>query len=182
MNLLAIDVGFAATGWVVAAIKGNGDYVIINSGTVITEPPKGKTSVRVADCDIERAAMIYRGILCVVERDKIAGIAIELPSGGAQGARANRAMGIATGIAAAIVAASKLPCEYVTPNAVKMALVGNRAASKDQMMKAATERHTYYAWPSTKRLLEHQSDAVGVVEAIKHGQLYRMLQAMEANR
>jgi len=177
---MGIDIGFVATGWVIVRV---GDYsCVIDSGTILTEPATKKTSVRVADSDAERAGIIYRELYNAITLHGPHGIAMELPSGGAQGARANRAMGIATGVGGALIAATGLPCEYVTPQAVKMAMTGQRNASKEQMMHRARQLHPDCNWPKAKKHFEHQADALGAVEAIRYGLMWSTLKQMEANR
>lgn len=177
VRLLGIDAGFTAMGVVVAE-----DDRIIYAATCRTEKNAGgKKGVRVADDDAERAQQLGRFLLVTIGEWHPAGAVVELPSGGAQGARANRAMGMSTGIVTTALEATGLAAEWVTPAAVKLAAAGKRDASKGAVAGAVGKRFTWTCdLPKTKAEQEHIFDAAGAILAAQDGTMIRALRAREA--
>jgi len=174
--MLGIDIGFAATGWVAAEVIGNGEYRPIASGVIVTEKDNHRRGLRVADSDVERCQVILRELTRTFCDHRPKALAVELPTGGAQGARANRCMGMATAIAACIVDDWGLPCAWVTPQEVKKAVTGQRNASKQQMIGAIRSGYPELQWPKGKTHHEHVADAMGALLAARYGNEYRMLE------
>ncbi|MFS8536089.1 MAG: hypothetical protein FWJ65_13120, partial [Limnochordales bacterium] len=98
--VMGIDAGFQAMGVVIAQGR-----TILHAATCRTEPQARKRGVRVADDDAERCQQLARFLLNVIREWRPQGAVVELPHGGAQGARANRSMGMATGVVAAVLEA-----------------------------------------------------------------------------
>jgi Holliday junction resolvasome RuvABC endonuclease subunit len=183
-RILGIDAGFVATGLVVvelgavAAGSAAASDRILAAVTVRTDATGAKRrGLRVADSDAERCQVATRAILSLAREWDVAGVVAELPHGGAQGARANRAMGLATGVVAASVEALGLPAEWVTPAAAKKAATGRADASKADVQAAVERRFAWaagtvgrYAWER-----EHVSDAAAAVLAAAGGTLVRAL-------
>lgn len=169
--VLGIDAGFAAMGVVVAQGR-----TILHAATCRTEKRAVKRGVRVADEDTERCQTLARFLLDVINTYIPAGVIVEMPSGGAQGARANRSMGMATGVVAAVLEATRVAMEVVTPGAVKKAAAGVRDASKAEVEKAVLKA---FNWgdhmPEIKAEREHVCDAAGALLAAEHGTLMRAL-------
>ena len=128
--LLALDVGFRFTGWSVFK-----DNQIHGYGLIQTEKSKSKMT-RTSDDYAFRSAQIARRLKEIVEAHGVKGIVAELPSGGAQSAKAMVMMGMATAIVASVAAMLELPVEWASPGDVKMATVGRRSASKDEVIEA----------------------------------------------
>lgn len=173
MGLVAgLDTGLVATGLVLvdcAAIP----PVILRHATLRTERQAGKRGLRVADDDARRASE-----LAVWLGDRLAGaigVVAELPTAGAQGARANRSMGLSTGVVVATVALAGLPAEWTTPGDGKRAATGRRDGSKADVQAAVSERFVWaqpqgrYAWER-----EHVCDAAAAVLAAWEGTLVRL--------
>lgn len=176
--ILGLDAGFAALGGVVIS----GDHVLY-AGTCRTERTSRRRGLRVADDDADRAQQLARFLWAVIQEWRPAGVVVELPHGGAQGARANRAMGMATGIVAAVLEVAALPTEWVTPQEVKRAATGRKDASKADVEAAVRER---FAWPDdfwrrSAAVREHACDAAAAVLAAQHGVLARTLRAAGAH-
>lgn len=181
VNIMGIDAGFTATGWAVFRLEDAG-LVPIAAGCVRTQPGTKRTAVRVADDDARRVAELVRCLRAAVTTWSIRGLFVELPTGGAQGARAQRAMALATGAVVAAVELLGLAAEWVTPREVKLAAAGSAAAGKDEVMAAAQRR-----WPelwlmaadksrkTPAAVWEHIADAAWAVESARHGQLARAL-------
>lgn len=165
-----------------------------------TEKSKKKTT-RVADDYAYRSAQLANDLKGIVTEYGIKGVVGELPSGGAQSAKAMVQMNMATAIVAATMALLNIPVEWCTPEEVKKAATGFRSANKIMMMKAVIEffggkviekpvkckvsknypdgiRMDYKwkflneVWPSGK--FEHIADSLGAMMALKDGNMVRM--------
>lgn len=94
-------------------------------------------------------------------------IFVEVPIG-SQSARAMASYGICIGILGALQATGKQVIE-VTPTEVKVAMTGNKNATKQQMIAAATSAYGGASWPMYKNAYtakcEHLADAVGAIHA-----------------
>lgn len=175
-TILAIDAGFAHMGVVVA----DGSQILFTQ-TIHTEKASGKKGIRVADDDVERCQTLARFLSDVITQHKPEGAIVEFPSGGAQGARANRAMGMATAAVAAVLEMHRLPVEVVTPQAVKKASTGRQDGSKEQVEETVRQRFDWGKWmPKTKKDREHVTDAAGAILAAQNGTLMRALERMTA--
>lgn len=195
-KLLGIDAGFQAMGTVVVELgdAGDGDPArrrILHAETCRTERTAKKRGIRVADDDAERCQELARFLFDVIRTYQPAGAIVELPSGGAQGARANRAMGMATGTVVAVLEIAKLPAEWVTPQMVKKAATGRMDGSKEAVQEAVREAFDWNRgvkgdkgrsgdvqshWPKYKWAQEHVADAAAAVLAAEGGTLIRALE------
>lgn len=112
----------------------------------------------------------------------------EVPSGG-KDSRAARAFGIVTGIYASILQ----PFQEVNPSEVKIAAVGTRTASKEEMIIWATEKFPNAPWRRAKSNgvkwkkgdltadNEHLADAVAIGHAgIRTNEFRQMIAMMNA--
>lgn len=175
---LGLDVSFAHLGMIIIQ-----DMHVIDYHTIHTEPDKKKTSV--AADDVRRTLELVNGLVDMWKRhrydriedgqrvmsDPITQACVELPTGGAQGARANRGMGIATGIVVAVLSCLDIPVTWVTPSEVKLAAAGHRNAEKVDVEGAVLEILHWDVPPAkTKKDREHVCDAAGAVLAalLKH--------------
>lgn len=175
-KVMGIDAGFQAMGVVV--VDGR---KIRFADTCLTQRATKKRGVRVADDDADRCRQLARFLLDVIKGWQPVGAVIELPSGGAQGARANRAMGMATGIVVAVLEATKVPAEWVTPQAVKKAATGKQSGSKSDVQVAVRSAFDWDSskwgpWPKTKNKAEHVADAAATILAAEGGTLLRALE------
>ena len=177
--VIGIDAGFVATGVSVFSVVKNGALTFHSCRTFVSEKSEKKKQIRVADDDSDR---ITKTILNLDEFLSEIGVddnqmycVIELPTGGAQGARANRTMGIITGAIVTYVTLKKLPVEYVSPNDVKIAVTGKKTASKDEIMDKIRKVLVKYELPKTKSEFEHIADSVGAILHVrKYSQLYKI--------
>ena len=174
--ILAIDAGFESMGW--ALVQPDGAKVI-DAGIVRTKRSIKKKGVRVADDDAERCQILARGLSLLIRGNNVSGVICEMPSAGAQGARANRCMGMSTAIVASVVECTARPAEWVTPNAVKQ-VAGNLTATKEQIKAAVLRRWPEIAamLPDQKTLHEHICDAAAAFMAAENGQLIRVLRGV----
>lgn len=175
--LLGIDAGFTATGLVAVDFSANR---VTASRCVRTQPTKQKRGVRVADDDAERCAFLAREIREFLQALRPQVVAVELPGGAARGARAQRAMALATGVVVTVLALGGWAAEWVTPGMGKQAATGKRDGSKAEV-EAAVKAH--FAWepgtlPKTAAEREHVCDAAAAVMATEHGALVAAARAM----
>jgi Holliday junction resolvasome RuvABC endonuclease subunit len=185
IRILAVDPGFCHTGIVAMELQ-SGVWRPVLLETVTTEPPKEKSKLLKGDCDFARLLMTADRMLA--EAPKARGLLAELPPGGAKSAAAQRAMALASGLLAGLVASLRLPYELVQPGDVKKSVTGKRSASKEEIMDWAGRQ-----WPeetarfASKRAasgwtaeFEHVADALAVFETCRNGNLVRMLESFEA--
>jgi len=174
-RVLAIDAGFQAIGYAVIE-----DNKVLLAGAHKTSKASKKRGIRVADDDAERCQDIARHLDGICKEWKPVGVIVELPGGGAKAARANRAMGMATGVVATFIWTTGLPAEWVTPQEAKKAVTGSKNASKEEVQRAVIE---LFNWtiekPNTKWKLEHSCDALAAAKAAENGALMKTIKTME---
>ena len=144
--------------------------------TIVTEKDKaGRKVVRQNSDDLRRCKLILREYVPLIQGCRI--VFAEIPSG-AQSARAAWSFGAAT----MAVAACPISVIQVQPSETKMATVGTKTASKEEMIEWAAENYPDGPWqryPSNKtnkgKIIrrkgdicdseEHVADAVAVAHA-----------------
>lgn len=167
--LLTLDVGFKNMGW---ALMENG--CVIKYGVFTTEKAKKKTT-RTADDYAWRSAALTSQLEDCIKENGVKGVVGELPSGGAQNAKAMAQMNMATAIVSTACQILKIPCEWTTPGDVKMAVTGRKAASKEEIMDTVRNKlFPHIVWPDCAAKFEHIADAIGAYLALKNGNLVRM--------
>lgn len=160
--ILSLDVGFKNTGCVVFDVNDN----IIDCGVITTEKSK-KRNVRTADDYSLRASQLASGLKNVIESYDIKAVVGELPTGGAQSAKAMVQMGMANAVVSSVCTILDIPTDWATPNEVKLTLCGNRSATKEELMKVVKNLYPNADFPKQKGLFEHIADAVGAYLSIK---------------
>lgn len=166
--MIALDLGFRKTGWVVFE---NGTPIAW--GNIETEKTKKKTT-RVSDDNFSRAMEWARALDEITEQYPVQGMIMELPSMGALSAAALRDMSTVLGIAGACAGIWRLPADVCTPTENKKALTGRKAASKDEMMAAVRKKYPNTPWPKTKSAFENIADAAAVYTALRNGNVVKM--------
>ena len=137
----------------------------------LTNPvlPTGK-QVRQNSSDLESALQLYKGATDAAKGAHA--VFVEVPVG-SQSARAMASYGICVGVLGAL-RANGIPFFEVTPTEVKLASVGNKTASKQDMIKWAMESHPEANWPTYKQngkvmvseaKAEHMADAIAAIYA-----------------
>jgi Holliday junction resolvasome RuvABC endonuclease subunit len=172
--VIGVDAGFAATGMIILEMMEDGELEYVSCYTVRTEKSSTKRNMRMADDDVMRVLLIIDTITSYfnghIPEGSSVFASVELPTGGSQGARANRTMGMATGALATLFRVFQNErdwiVEYITPIDVKMAAVGSKSASKDEMMdwfRDLMKDTTDEIESLPKVVLEHIADAYGAV-------------------
>jgi Holliday junction resolvasome RuvABC endonuclease subunit len=141
--LLCLDIAFDNIGW--SAFQGGKP---IDVGLIHAEK-SGKKTVRVADERADRCASMTGDLLSVIMRHKVDGIIGELPTGSQNAAAANLC-GWASGLVVSICRVLDLPAEWVSPNDVKMAVIGRRDASKMEIMDMVSN---HYGWQKDVKII-----------------------------
>ena len=130
---------------------------------------KGK-QVRQNSLDLECALQLYQGAIAAVEGAHA--VFVEVPVG-SQSARAMASYGVCVGVLGAL-RANGIPFFEVTPSEVKIASVGNKTATKQEMISWATTSHPEANWPTynqkgvsmvSEAKAEHMADAIGAIYA-----------------
>lgn len=152
------------------------DIEVINLRLVQTEKRSGK-DVRVNSDDLRRARELREAMLETTSDCAV--IFAEIPSG-SQSARSNMGFGIAIGV----IAGAPANVIEVQPIEAKLASVGRKTASKDDMIAWATENYPHPDWLTRKfkgEVLftndnEHLADAIAIIKAgIKTVQFQQLL-------
>lgn len=122
--------------------------------------------IRQNSLDIESSKVLFdKAAKYLIEAD----IAfIEVPVG-SQNARAMASYGICVGVIGSLEASIK-PMIQLTPLEVKMASVGSKTATKEQMIQWAVSKHSEANWPKQRNAVikstaEHMADAVAAIHA-----------------
>jgi Holliday junction resolvasome RuvABC endonuclease subunit len=142
-----------------------GEMAVTALHLIQTEKTKHKV-VRQNSDDLRRAQELVQEFHRLTQNQTF--VFAEIPSGG-QSASAMKAFGIALGI----LASCPVPLIQVQPAETKLAAVGTKTASKQEMIEWATETYPKAPWlrlrdkPDGKILNdnEHLADAVAVVHA-----------------
>jgi Holliday junction resolvasome RuvABC endonuclease subunit len=141
------------------------DYVDLTNPVL----PTGK-QVRQNSTDLESALQLYKGAA-----DAAIGahaVFVEVPVG-SQSARAMASYGICVGVLGAL-RANGIPFFEVTPTEVKLATVGTKTATKQEMINWAMAAHPEANWPTYKQKgetmvseakAEHMADAIASIYA-----------------
>jgi len=170
--ILAFDVGFSKTGTALFEIGPEKDTLL----KVFTyQNGLDKRIGSVVHQDYQAVTTMFGDLHTAALVANVSGIVAELPSGGAQGARANRCMGIATGMFACLTYVfPHIPFEIYTPHEVEVALgialkagdakgmkKGDKTAWKKSRMQAMVldDQPAFRGWPTQKYLAEDSYDA-----------------------
>ena len=179
--LISFDVGFANMGWSIFDKKKP-----IACGVIKTEK-SSKKSTRTADDHSHRSIVLANGIDDLIHEYGIEGIIGELPSGGAQNARAMGFMMSAISIVSSVGALCNLPMEWATPTDVKKAVSGRRAVTKIEIMVTIAKKFNFKTEQKGNRIdfitpfgkfnkgtFEHIADSFGVYLALENDNLVKM--------
>lgn len=156
-----------------------GGLEVVSLSLIQTEKTKHK-QVRQNSDDLRRAQELVQEFHRLTQNQTF--VFAEIPSGG-QSATAMKAFGISIGI----LASCPVPLIQVQPFETKLAAVGTKTASKQEMIEWATELYPKANWlrlrdkPDGKILNdnEHLADAIAVVHAgIRTDEFKRMVAFM----
>jgi len=175
MLVMGIDIAFDKTGISLMEVSHEGKQHIAGVWGIESQKgaPPGKAHIYKSDIDCQRAQYLASEVRKLVADWGPLLIVVELPHGGAKGARAARCMGIATGVIGALGAVWKdrgYPViRWITPGDGKVAALGKKSGSKAEVIKAISERYPGFDWDSQKaKFLEHICDSVAAILAVEN--------------
>jgi Holliday junction resolvasome RuvABC endonuclease subunit len=133
---------------------------------LVMEPIKSKSKqVRQNSTDLAVSEQLAKAALAAGRRAKV--IFVEVPVG-SQSARAMASYGICVGILGAL-RAEGIQIIEVTATEVKLALTGNKNATKEQMIASAVALYPEADFPNVRGRItakaEHVADALGAIHA-----------------
>ncbi len=157
-----------------------GDFGLDEIKLIETASDNKNKTVRKNSDDLRRAREIYEGMSAFLKGVNIAFVEIPI---GSQSSRAMTSYGICIGLLASL----KVPLIQVTPSEVKLAAVGNKNASKQQMIDWATDTFPEANWFSHKRggnvhytgKNEHVADALAAIFAGARTDTFQQLLAFQ---
>ena len=162
MKVLSIDPSLRNTCLVYSEIE-DGGIRILDSWTIETQKNKNK-QVRASSDLIQRCDALHRTVNYYIEKWNPQIIFVETPSG------SQSASGMKNyGVSCYLIATLRPRAIEVTPTEVKMASVGTKTASKNDMIAWAFEKHPEAPWklrndfPLAKQ--EHMADAIAIIYA-----------------
>jgi len=133
-TILTCDPSFRAWGWAVV----NRDNKVIDKGCIKTEPDHKKRRIRVSDDRTQRAIEITQTLRRIIQRYNVQFIVSEAPHG-SQNAQGAVMIGIVLGITVGISVCMNIPIEYYSEQDAKKAVLGKKAATKKEMIRAIQE-------------------------------------------
>lgn len=174
--VLGVDLAFRNTGLVLAKpCLADPGYTIVATHCITTEKADKKKQIFAAIDDVRCIQEVVRELQQFIGAENISVIFAECPNAGAKGARANRAMGIATAILATYVEMEKISTLWVLPDDIKKKLCGKRNASKEEIQSVVMKVWPDAAWPKAKGKLEHVADAAGALIVGRDSDIYKLL-------
>lgn len=183
--VLGIDPGFANCGYAQVALEGDGTLRPLNMGVFETDKSSAKRNVLASDDNVRRAREIYR-FLRVLLRDGSVGpvcaICAETMSFPRSSSVAAK-MAMCWGVVAALSEEFDIPILQTTPQGLKLAVCGNKSASKEEVQQALEKRFgekllTDLVKETTPSKQEHPFDALGAVVACSSSEVLRLARRM----
>jgi Holliday junction resolvasome RuvABC endonuclease subunit len=187
IKILGIDPAMRNTGLAIAEYDIlSGKLNVIRVELAQTQASKDGKVVRKSSDDLMRARVIVNEIKRVIAIHRPMIAVAEVP-GGCQSARGAFSNGICCGVLASL----QLPLIEVSPTEVKLASVGNKHASKDDIIQWAVAAWPQAGWLTRKlkgevKLIadnEHMADACGAVAAglltVQFAQSIAMMASMQ---
>lgn len=141
--------------------------LVVEHVSVIQSVRDNNKQVRNNSKDLNTAADLFTGALRYAKDAKA--VFIEIPVG-SQSSRAMASYGICVGVIGSLQAVG-VPVYQVTPTEVKLASVGSKTASKQEMINWAYSLYPDINWEKHKdgtpiaSSCEHMADAVGAIHA-----------------
>lgn len=172
MIVLGIDGGFASLGLSVVDLQPDQER-LLDVWVVRTEKSAKKLGVRSGDDTARRARELAHHVELAITSRQPGALALEAPSWPRNAGVAAK-IGVAFGVVFALAEKHHLPLVMASPQDVKLAVVGSKTATKDDVIAAVERRFPDVTWPSTRSLWEHAADAVGVVVACLDSDVLRM--------
>jgi Holliday junction resolvasome RuvABC endonuclease subunit len=170
MNILTNDPSFTAWGWAIIDEANN----VIDFDCIKTAPDYAKKRIRKSDDRVRRTEEIISRLYNLVDEFKVELIITELPHG-SQNAQAAVMIGIVIGILTTVAYSRNIPFEYYSEADAKKAVLGKKAATKEDMIEAIDKLYDV-DWTGIKYKDEAVADAIAIhYVATKESQLLKMM-------
>ena len=170
MNILTNDPSFTAWGWAIVDEADN----VIDQGCIKTTPDIKKKRIRKSDDRIRRSEEIISRLYNLVDAYKVELILSEIPHG-SQNSQAAVMIGIVIGILTTLSFSRNIPLETYSEQDAKRALLGKKAATKDDVIEAISKLYEV-DWTNTKYIDESIADALAIHNvALQQSQLLKMM-------
>lgn len=131
MKILAVDVGFAATGMAIFEMTAEGGR-LFDTKCLHTEKSH---DVPVSHDDVRRTEFLACGVLNYFIENQCKGMICELPNGGAQAAISAKCMGAALAMIATVRVALHCPAIWIKPDDSRIAAGWDKNKHKDIPIK-----------------------------------------------
>jgi hypothetical protein len=179
MHMFGVDLGFAKTGVAVFELLRDRDELV---HAEIVRSDVSKRPIGVAADDFRRCAELAAAFSGLLQRWRPSAVFLEVPHGGAQGSRANRCMGMATGWMAGVLQVLDIRCEVILPSRVEALLDirlspgmakerGMAKAARTKWKKDRMEHAVRTEWPDFRRWPKPAEDAYDAAAAFMAGRL-----------
>lgn len=176
LKYVAIDSSLANTGLASGEIDLDGNITVDEIRLVETKKTKSK-QVRASSDTIQRCRHTYNEIRKFIDEKKAEVLFVETPSG-SQNSSAMKSYGATC----QLIGVLNPPPVEVTPNEVKVLSVGDKKASKEKMIKWASEKYPDLDWKYHAGKLqaknEHMADAIAIVHAGTQTQEYQRIHTL----
>lgn len=170
MIALGLDPGFKSLGWAHVRIDRRSE-MIADLGLLESEKRGG----RATDDNVRRTREIARALSPLFEGvDVVCCEAMSFPRSASVAAK----MALAWGVIVCLAEARELPIVQVTPQALKIAVCGDKTAPKEAVLSSLSRRYPellIHLEPLRRTAHEHPTDAVGAVVASLPSELVRGL-------
>lgn len=152
----------------------------IQSLAVISPVVSDSKQVRQNSKDLEAARQLFKSTLEATRNAQA--VFVEVPVG-SQSSRAMASYALCVGVLGSLRALG-VPLFELSPAEVKMAAVGNKEATKKQMIDWATKTHPLAPWPYhnsrgtqvlTEGIAEHMADATAAIHAGLNSDLFQKI-------
>lgn len=173
LTVLGIDAAFSNMGLARMSVESRGGHIIdVESLCLVCTEGQHKKEVRKSSDDLRRARELHDALIRECGGTFLA--MAEVPSG-SQSSRASWSLGIAVGI----LAGCPVPVIQVSQLEVKLASVGKKTASKDEMIEWARSLYPHANWLTHRGKLtksnEHLADAIATVHAGVRTETFKLL-------
>lgn len=162
ITVIGIDPSFVNMGFARATVDLNTLKIDVTNLLLLKTESQGGKAVRKNSDDLRRAKELHDTLITQCKGCVIAMIEVPVNS---QSARAAWTLGIALGV----LAACPIPIIQLSPLQVKLASVGHKQASKQEMINWAVKMYPNAQWAKRKGVPiqsnEHLADAVGAIHA-----------------
>lgn len=177
LRVLGLDPGFANLGWCVVELYPEGKARALSAGVFRTQKEAKKLNVYASHDDIRRSREIARALAELIDGFNVSAICAESMSFPRNSSAAAK-IALSWGVITAHADLHALPIVALSPQAIKLAVARNKAASKEDVAKGVRAQMAGIAVelkhvPASKQ--EHPYDAAASVLAARDSDVIRSL-------